>query len=52
MDDFPYLSDQGTDWWSGSTILQKTNLAKVITHFMLRITLGTTDTVSWHGWYI
>ncbi len=24
MDDFPYLSDQGKDWWSGSTILQKT----------------------------
>jgi hypothetical protein len=24
MDDFPYLSDQGKDWWSGTTILQKT----------------------------
>ena len=24
MDDFPYLSDQGKDWWSGTCILQKT----------------------------
>ena len=24
LDDFPYLQGQGTDWWSGSVILQKT----------------------------
>ena len=24
MDDFPYLQDQGEDWWSGTCILQKT----------------------------
>ena len=24
MDDFPYLQDQGQDWWSGTCILQKT----------------------------
>lgn len=24
MDDFPYLQDQGRDWWSGTCILQKT----------------------------
>ena len=25
MDDFPYLQDQGEDWWSGTCILQKTD---------------------------